>query len=100
MAGALSSVHSWYNVNFRINTCVRTYGLVLFALLLLRTYLPPSIHPRSSLPQMQDQLFRTMEEENRTLLQQVNKLLEQNQQLLVKTLESKDQYLEEGKFFQ
>ena len=50
--------------------------------------------------QMQDQLLRTMEEENRNLLQQVNKLLEQNQQLLMKTLESKDQYLEEEKLFQ
>lgn len=49
---------------------------------------------------MQDQLFRTMEEENKTLLQQVNKLLEQNHSLLMKTLESKDQHLEEGKVFQ
>ena len=51
-------------------------------------------------PQMQDQLLRTMEEENRNLLQQVNKLLEQNQHLLMKTLESKDQFLEEEKLFQ
>ena len=49
--------------------------------------------------QMLDQLNHTLEEEKKTLLAQVNKLLEQNQNLLVKTLESKDQAFEEERIF-
>lgn len=49
--------------------------------------------------QMLDQLNSTLEEEKRTLLGQVNKLLEQNQNILVKTLESKDQALEDERIF-
>ena len=48
---------------------------------------------------MSEQLNRTLEEENKTLLQQVNKLLEQNQAMLMKTLESKDAYFEEERTF-
>ena len=49
--------------------------------------------------QMLEQLNSTLEEEKRTLLGQVNKLLEQNQNILVKTLESKDQALEDERIF-
>ena len=49
--------------------------------------------------QMFEQLNQTLEEEKRTLLVQVNKLLEQNQNILVKTLESKDQALEDERIF-
>ncbi len=45
--------------------------------------------------QMLEQLNLTLEEEKKTLLQQVNKMLEKNQELLVKTLESKDQAFED-----
>ena len=48
---------------------------------------------------MLEQLNSTLEEEKRTLLGQVNKLLEQNQNILVKTLESKDQALEDERIF-
>ena len=67
---------------------------------------------------MQEQLIRTLEEENKQLLQQTNKLLAQvifivstsflcaeiffivqNQELLLKTLETKDQCLEEEKLY-
>ena len=62
--------------------------------------LPPSLPP-PPLPshQMLEQLNMTLEEEKKTLLTQVNKLLEQNQGLLVRTLESKDQALEEERHF-
>ena len=49
--------------------------------------------------QMLEQLNSTLEEEKRTLLVQVNKLLEQNQNILVRTLESKDQALEDERIF-
>ncbi|XP_065919238.1 girdin-like isoform X2 [Dysidea avara] len=49
--------------------------------------------------EMQEQLIRTLEEENKQLLQQTNKLLAQNQELLLKTLETKDQCLEEEKLY-
>ena len=49
--------------------------------------------------QMLEQLTSTLEEEKRTLLGQVNKLLEQNQNILVRTLESKDQALEDERIF-
>lgn len=49
--------------------------------------------------QMLEQLNSTLEEEKRTLLGQVNKLLEQNQNILVRTLESKDQALEDERIF-
>lgn len=49
--------------------------------------------------QMLEQLNHTLEEEKKTLLLQVNKLLEKNQELLVKTLESKDQAFEEERMF-
>ena len=49
--------------------------------------------------QMLEQLNSTLEEEKRTLLGQVNKLLEQNQNILVRTLESKDQAIEEERIF-
>lgn len=49
--------------------------------------------------QMLDQLNQTLEEEKKTLLGQVNKLLEQNQNILVRTLESKDQALEDERIF-
>lgn len=45
------------------------------------------------------QLNGTLEEENRALMEQLNKLLEQNQSLLVKTLESRDTYLEDERAF-
>ena len=48
---------------------------------------------------MLEQLNSTLEEEKKTLLGQVNKLLEQNQNILVRTLESKDQALEEERIF-
>lgn len=49
--------------------------------------------------QMLEQLNYTLEEEKRTLLMQVNRLLEQNQSLLMRTLDSKDQALEEERVF-
>ena len=48
---------------------------------------------------MLEQLNYTLEEEKRTLLMQVNRLLEQNQSLLMRTLDSKDQALEEERVF-
>ncbi|XP_065068071.1 protein Daple-like isoform X1 [Rhopilema esculentum] len=45
------------------------------------------------------QLNSTLEEENRALMDQVNKLLAQNQSLLEKTLESRDTYLEDERAF-
>eukprot|EP00794_Sanderia_malayensis_P020632 gene20632-22667_t len=45
------------------------------------------------------QLNGTLEEENRALMDQVNKLLAQNQELLVKTLESRDTFLEDERAF-
>ena len=48
---------------------------------------------------MLEQLNQTLDEEKKTLLVQVNKLLEQNQTILVKTLEGKDQALEDERIF-
>ena len=48
---------------------------------------------------MLEQLKDTLEEEKKTLHLQVNKLLEQNQNLLMRTLDSKDQALEEERIF-
>ena len=66
---------------------------------------------------MQEQLIHTLEEENKQLLHQTNKLLEQvqcnnyfntnivyhfkyqNQELLVRTLQTKDRCLEDEKLF-
>ena len=49
--------------------------------------------------QMLEQLNHTLEEEKKTLLLQVNKLLEKNQDMLVRTLENKDQAFEEERMF-
>ena len=48
---------------------------------------------------MLEMLNNTLEEEKRTLLTQLNKLLEQNQELLVKTLETKDVAMEDERIF-
>ena len=45
--------------------------------------------------QMLEQLNHTLEEEKKTLLLQINKMMEKNQELLVRTLESKDQAFED-----
>ena len=49
--------------------------------------------------QMLEQLNHTLEEEKRTLLVQLNKLLGQNQELLMKTLESKEIAFEDERLF-
>lgn len=49
--------------------------------------------------QMLEKLSSTLEEEKRTLLTQLNKQLEKNQELLVKTLESKDVAMEDERIF-
>lgn len=48
---------------------------------------------------MLDKLNNTLEEEKRALLTQMNKLLEKNQELLVKTLETKDVAIEDERIF-
>lgn len=45
------------------------------------------------------QLNATLEEENKALMDQVNKLLAQNQELLMTTLHSRDQYIDEERTF-
>ncbi|XP_066932183.1 girdin-like [Clytia hemisphaerica] len=45
------------------------------------------------------QLNATLEEENKALMDQVNKLLNQNQELLMTTLQSRDQYLDDERAF-
>lgn len=49
--------------------------------------------------QMLDKLNSTLEEEKKALLTQMNKLLERNQELLVKTLETKDVAMEDERIF-
>ena len=49
--------------------------------------------------QMLEKLSATLEEEKKTLLTQLNKQLEKNQDLLVKTLETKDVALEDERIF-
>ena len=49
--------------------------------------------------QMLEKLSATLEEEKRTLLTQLNKQLEKNQELLVKTLETKDVAIEDERIF-
>ncbi len=46
-----------------------------------------------------ERLNNTLEEEKRTMLTQLNKQLEKNQDLLVKTLETKDVALEDERIF-
>ena len=48
---------------------------------------------------MLERLNTTLEEEKRTMLTQLNKQLEKNQDLLVKTLETKDVALEDERIF-
>ena len=48
---------------------------------------------------MLEKLNGTLEEEKRTMLTQLNKQLEKNQDLLVKTLETKDVALEDERIF-
>ena len=48
---------------------------------------------------MLEKLNNTLEEEKSALLTQMNKLLEKNQDLLVKTLETKDIALEDERIF-
>ena len=48
---------------------------------------------------MLEKLSATLEEEKKTLLTQLNKQLEKNQDLLVKTLETKDVALEDERIF-
>ena len=49
--------------------------------------------------QMQEQMISNLEEQNRTMLQQVNTLLEQNRELLMKTLSNQDKYQEDERAF-
>lgn len=49
--------------------------------------------------QMLEKLNSTLEEEKKTLLTQLNKQLEKNQDLLVKTLETKDVAMEDERIF-
>ena len=49
--------------------------------------------------QMLEKLGSTLEEEKKTLLTQLNKQLEKNQDLLVKTLETKDVAMEDERIF-
>ena len=48
---------------------------------------------------MLEQLNNTLEEEKRVLRDQMNKLLSQNQDLLERTLDSKDQAIVEERMF-
>lgn len=48
---------------------------------------------------MLEKLNSTLEEEKKALLTQMNKLLEKNQELLVKTLETKDEAIEDERIF-
>lgn len=49
--------------------------------------------------QVLEKLNNTLEEEKKTMLTQLNKQLEKNQELLVKTLETKDVALEDERIF-
>ncbi len=49
--------------------------------------------------QMMERLTNTLEEEKQALRGQMNKLLEKNQELLVKTLETKDVAIEDERIF-
>lgn len=49
--------------------------------------------------QMLEKLSSTLEEEKKTMLTQLNKQLEKNQDLLFKTLETKDVAMEDERIF-
>ena len=49
--------------------------------------------------QMMERLTNTLEEEKTALRGQMNRLLEKNQELLVKTLETKDVAMEDERIF-
>ena len=52
-----------------------------------------------SLSQMMEQLNQTLNDEKTMLLEQMNKVLAQNHELLTRTLDSKDQAMEEERIF-
>ena len=95
---------------YLISSCIQspTCGQILTSILppTPSNSLPPSLpsspsSPSSPLlpPQMLEQLNQTLNDEKTMMLEQMNKVLAQNHELLTRTLDSKDQAIEEERIF-